>query len=267
MATTTHSRKSGTDHTQDYALKHVNTPGRTPADFRIPVPLARIISLGPIAKVMKKVYYTIGANKRIDVTLPKVDLQHSKAFMLTKSSMGVFLTDKTVQKKVIKILNSARGIAWAKEKEDVYWGPWVDRAPDVMVCPKFDEGYTLGSSEVGYGRIVRRHVSDHHPEGIAIFVGDRVNPQRIACNAVDITPTVLAYFGLPLPIDMDGSPVTGINYPKFPEKKFDYLTEWKKTLKVSETRSKLKKPEQVEKVFTSEEEKTIRERLRSLGYI
>jgi predicted AlkP superfamily phosphohydrolase/phosphomutase len=109
--------------------------------------------------------------------------------------------------------------AW--NREDLYDGPWVHLAPDIVLEPALDRGYsyTFLSSSDQAASPLRRLTDDerlgakggsmngsHRPNGILILNGAGVRQgQQIAdARLADITPTVLAALGLGLPPNLDG---------------------------------------------------------------
>lgn len=109
--------------------------------------------------------------------------------------------------------------AW--RREDLYQGPWTHLAPDIVLEPALDRGYTVTflSSEGRSGPPLRRlspneHLGakggsmngSHRPEGILLLAGAGVCPgQRLTgAHLWDIAPTALAVLGLALPAQIDG---------------------------------------------------------------
>jgi predicted AlkP superfamily phosphohydrolase/phosphomutase len=109
--------------------------------------------------------------------------------------------------------------AW--RREDLYHGPWVHLAPDIVLEPALDRGYSstfLGSS-AREGPAVRRLAPEerlgakggsmngsHRPAGILILsgAGIQAGTQLEGTTLADIVPTTLAVLGLPQPAGGDG---------------------------------------------------------------
>jgi len=106
------------------------------------------------------------------------------------------------------------------KKEDIYFGKYLDKAPDLVVT--FRDGghvprpsYTV-DPEVAVRTIPRdelerlegktRENGRHLPNGIVLMKGRNINRQKIIENAhmVDVAPTILYLLGLRVPRDMDG---------------------------------------------------------------
>jgi len=95
-------------------------------------------------------------------------------------------------------------------KEELYSGPYLSDAPDLVFVLK--NGYTPSTyiqgttfSTVKYGRS-----GNHSPYGIIICSGPGISHAQIEARIVDIAPTILHMFGLPVPRYMDGRVLTEI---------------------------------------------------------
>jgi predicted AlkP superfamily phosphohydrolase/phosphomutase len=96
-------------------------------------------------------------------------------------------------------------------REDLYHGPFVDSAPDLLLEPA---GYThvaFGESEFASNKLVGSslHSGHHRLEGILIASGAGVqrNWALDAASIADIAPTILYALGVPIPRVMDGKPI------------------------------------------------------------
>ncbi|WP_170977454.1 alkaline phosphatase family protein [Halorussus salinisoli] len=107
-------------------------------------------------------------------------------------------------------------------REEVFSGPYVERAPDVITVPReYDE---FLSTRVGDGRFAPPSESyNHKRDGIVAISGSGVNPSADLSGAhlFDVAPTILATMGVPAADRMDGSvlPAVGAvgreSYPAF----------------------------------------------------
>lgn len=90
-----------------------------------------------------------------------------------------------------------------ERSEDVYEGPHVDAAPDLLVYPRDYEYAVTGSI---LGPLVRDEHMNHKPEGLLVAAGPSIAAGRVeAASLYDVAPTVAALLGLPLDSDRDGS--------------------------------------------------------------
>jgi predicted AlkP superfamily phosphohydrolase/phosphomutase len=111
------------------------------------------------------------------------------------------LTDpKTGQRIVERVL---RG-------QDVYHGPWVQNGPDLIAVPA--EDYAFGAPSLVAHPAPFTNIDfqleipgGHHPDGLLIWRGEGIGSrQGLGASLMDITPTVLARLGVPIPDHMDG---------------------------------------------------------------
>lgn len=154
--------------------------------------------------------------------------------------------------------------AW--RREELYRGPWVHLAPDIVIEPALDRGYSvtfLGSG--GRTGPAARQLApqerlgvkggsmngSHRPQGILILAGNGVRAGRLEGAALaDIAPTTLAALGLPLPPDLDGQVLRQAFQPGF----------------LSEVPGEAAGEVGPAQPYSSEEEACVQERLRGLGY-
>lgn len=100
-------------------------------------------------------------------------------------------------------------------RDDIYSGPYLHNAAELQVG--MHEGYrvswqtTLGGSPPGIVyKNDRKWSADHGGYDVAITSGVFVTGRPIATatpRIIDIAPTVLRYFGIPVPADIDGKPL------------------------------------------------------------
>lgn len=112
-------------------------------------------------------------------------------------------------------------------REELYHGPYLDQAPDLVikwrdyrywgrgrydqnVPPLFEPPSTWDFSELPL-------TGTHRPEGVLIACGPGISPGTTLNGAriIDLTPTFLAFLGLSIPADMDGRVLTDLFEPGF----------------------------------------------------
>jgi predicted AlkP superfamily phosphohydrolase/phosphomutase len=101
------------------------------------------------------------------------------------------------------------------KRDDIYSGPFINNASELQVG--MNDGYrvswqtTLGGSPAGIVyKNDRKWSADHGGYDYAITSGILVTSQPITTKdprIIDIAPTVLRYFGLTVPTDIDGKPL------------------------------------------------------------
>jgi predicted AlkP superfamily phosphohydrolase/phosphomutase len=157
-------------------------------------------------------------------------------------------------------------------KEDIFWGEETDKAPDIIFKWK-DHRYihrpTNPYSRNGFIKILdrkelERSESFHRPsgihrdEGILIGLGPGIKAGKNLLHAklMDIGPTVLYTFGIPIPADMDGGVIVDIFEENFI-----------KDRPVLHAEVKEEPPVKTAEVYDVKEETAVRDRLKGLGYI
>lgn len=107
-------------------------------------------------------------------------------------------------------------------RENVFSGPHIERAPDVLTVPtEFD--HTLNASLLGEWFGAPLEPWNHKRDGIVAATGDAFDEDGSLADAhlFDVAPTVLASLGVPRSDRMDGSPLQVVEptperrYPAF----------------------------------------------------
>jgi predicted AlkP superfamily phosphohydrolase/phosphomutase len=145
-------------------------------------------------------------------------------------------------------------------REEIYSGPLLDKAPDLVLRSKDWQYMAFGHADFGASHVVEPIVgmSGHHrPEGIVVLAGGgiRGGARLEGAKIIDLAPTILYAMGLPIPSDMDGRVLKEAFSPAFLSsvavKHSDELSERQAT----------------EGEYSADDEEEIRERLRGLGYV
>jgi len=92
-------------------------------------------------------------------------------------------------------------------KEEVYNGPFIDRAPDLVVLTKkgVDIYENPFSNDILSDKPRDRWKALHSIDGIFLLVGPNIKPtENINVSVYDIAPTILYLFGIPPSPEMDG---------------------------------------------------------------
>jgi predicted AlkP superfamily phosphohydrolase/phosphomutase len=151
-------------------------------------------------------------------------------------------------------------------REEIYAGPYLERAPDLLPIVNGHNG--LLRSGFGDGNLVH-YQSDqpygcHHPDGIFIAHGPGIRRgiRLPAATVMDVTPTVLYSLGLPVPRDMEGEVLTGAFDPGKWSKSPPQIDDRTAAQVVASLRQSVQFG--YEDVEANE---TVIERLRALGYL
>jgi len=166
---------------------------------------------------------------------PNVDWQRTKAYALGlgciyinlkgREKYGIVKPDEeyyTLKQEIVAKLKNLRDPANSKKvilgvynKEDIYKGEYLKEAPDLVVG--FDGGYRV-SWQTALGGIPPEIIVENRSNWSGdhcsfdpsithgILLSNRKCDQELA-SIIDIAPTVLEIFNLPIPEDMDGKPI------------------------------------------------------------
>jgi predicted AlkP superfamily phosphohydrolase/phosphomutase len=161
------------------------------------------------------------------------------------------------------------------KKEELYEGPFLDRAPDLVLL-QGQKAYELiprSSLNVKVRKALRTPASGEYKRDTKPSGGHRLNgiliaegkyfkvEQEVTDNRImDLAPTILYLMGLPVPADMDGRVMTDI----FSD---DFLDEYKVEYEYEECGSEDGTMERLPKGYGKEEQALIEKNLRGLGYL
>jgi predicted AlkP superfamily phosphohydrolase/phosphomutase len=146
-------------------------------------------------------------------------------------------------------------------REEIYSGPHVDKAPDLILRPKEPSDIFFGLADFGHRATVStvyRYSGMHRDYGMLIMSGPgmRQGSEINGAAIQDLAPTILHVMGLPVPTDMDGRVLedafTDGYMEAFPLRMVDSASAAGAASEVG---------------YTEEGEKEILERLRGLGYM
>ncbi|MBI3995010.1 MAG: alkaline phosphatase family protein [Nitrospirae bacterium] len=187
-----------------------------------------------------------------------------------------------VRQSVIDLLQSWRDpdtgqpvVRKAYRREEIYQGPHLDKAPDLIIEWNLDQGYaylsrptTASSGRLAVERISYREMQrsnfminrsgSHREMGIFAVKGPGVKKGHWLAGAriQDVAPTVLYLLDRPVPTDMDGSVLK------------DGLTEAQLAMRpVQYQEAETAPSEEAAYVYSAEENEKVSERLKSLGYM
>ena len=152
-------------------------------------------------------------------------------------------------------------VASVLSRQEAYEGPFLDRAPDLTIRWELGDVFGGFETETKAGRQRMAEVAarppfqpgGHHPQGLVVAKGPNVRPGRIHGSLTDVSPTVLALLGVPIPAGLDGKPL-------------DVLHGVEATVD-AEAASWLPAGVEAATGYTEEEEEAVRQRLEDLGYL
>jgi predicted AlkP superfamily phosphohydrolase/phosphomutase len=142
-------------------------------------------------------------------------------------------------------------------REELYSGPHLEEAPDLLVVMRGYAYMTRGAWELSATEIVAppaiNHTGNHRLDGMLILWGPGVRQgQLVGAHITDVAPTILRLLDLPVPQSMDGRVLS-----EALERPGD----------LRERALRLARSSAQPSPLTAEEEQLIRRRLKNLGYI
>jgi len=146
-------------------------------------------------------------------------------------------------------------------REDIYSGPYVDQAPDLILLPAAEKDKFFGLADFGSNQMVQtiyRYSGMHLDNGLLIMMGPQIERQAKLDNAsiVDLAPTILYAMGVPIPQDMDGRPLVEV-----------FTGDDAQDIPLLSTVPTLSSRRSEEASYTTEESREIEGRLRQMGYL
>jgi len=143
------------------------------------------------------------------------------------------------------------------KREEIYKGPYVDSAPDVVFTMEHGYSAEFNFSKINDDWLDCTFPGDHCLNGLFLLTGPytKENAKLKEANICDISPTILYLMGLPISKDMDGEVLTQTIQPGFLQKH---------PIKYQRVTAEAKEES---KVYTEEEEEKIKKRLKGLGYL
>jgi predicted AlkP superfamily phosphohydrolase/phosphomutase len=100
-------------------------------------------------------------------------------------------------------------------RDEIYDGPFVDQAPDINIIMQDYGTITQMRREFAADEVLFQPSLNmsgfHRRDGIFIAKGPNIIPGRqVPADIIQVTPTILHAMGLPIPDDMDGTPLQDI---------------------------------------------------------
>jgi predicted AlkP superfamily phosphohydrolase/phosphomutase len=142
-------------------------------------------------------------------------------------------------------------------REELYSGPYLDQAPDLVVVMRGYSYITRGGSELTATAVVGPpkvgHSGNHRLDGMLVLwgAGIRQGAKVSGAHIVDVAPTILHLLGIPVPQELDGRVLAeALERP-------EHLVSLARRLLV---------PLEDRRRLTAAEERLVRRRLRNLGY-
>jgi predicted AlkP superfamily phosphohydrolase/phosphomutase len=185
-------------------------------------------------------------------------------YLLTGNEHDKVLLGEKLREELLQIRDMETGnpiVRQVRLKQDLYHGSLLERIPDIIIDPV--DGYSFTGYYQPNQRLIHTvntkddmHMGKHHREGIFIGAGTSiVSGEKIRANILDLTPTLLAFMGIPVPEEMDGI----------------VLSQWLKLPRLGAISTSAEKgpgdggPQDLR--FSKKESDEIENRLKDLGYL
>jgi predicted AlkP superfamily phosphohydrolase/phosphomutase len=180
---------------------------------------------------------------------------------LTEKALGQMLDPETGKLAISHVYRAA----------EVYHGPFVERAPD-LIPSWWEDGFLLEQSRpdgLAEADVERSRApiqggvefaGSHRLDGVFMLAGGPVRQGHSfrGASIVDVAPTILYLMGLPIPEDMDGRPLLDALDPAFVDSQAP---------RYEKDGAPAEPPDDRNGAFSAEEAQLIEARLQSLGYI
>lgn len=262
-------------HQQGF-LKIKPAPPRRPPAW--PVRLAKKLGLGKLLRPLLSQDTVAQIELSLKLKDTRFDLEHSRAYPRWSCGEGfIYLleddeklreaTTRELTEKLSQIKdpqNDTPIVAAVHRKEQIYSGRRSELMPDLVIDPA--DGYSFAGHYQPHAELLKEvnlnedlHLGKHHKDGILIATGvDLTSPQNIAARITDIAPTVLYYLHLPVPENMTGRVLTNLFKPEYLEQHpLD---------KLAPAASDTAAPDE-SYAYSADDEETIENRLKNLGYL
>ncbi|MEW5987345.1 MAG: alkaline phosphatase family protein [Chloroflexota bacterium] len=206
--------------------------------FRVgvtPVNTLRVVNLLRLGRVRKSVKRGRGRGllRRLFLSFDDVDWSRTKAFAVGNFGQ-IYLNVKgqrpqgtvtpgqeyeRLRQQIIEAALALRDpetgeavIRAAYRREEIYHGPRLALAPDIILHTDRAKYVSFGHADFGSNRLLEPSIGQtghHQMDGIVLLHGPGVAPGELnGANIMDVAPTVLYALDLPIPAAMDGRPLT-----------------------------------------------------------
>jgi predicted AlkP superfamily phosphohydrolase/phosphomutase len=145
----------------------------------------------------------------------------------------------------VKLPNSDQKLAsWVKPKPEVYSGPFIKDAPDILFNPLPENTAAYGAAMFTSAEVFDLNPSfdpgNHRRDGLLFASGPSVSSGKENASIMDIAPTLLNLHSYPIPEQMDGKVIGKISSrePTY-NRPSDFYKSRKRTRRTESSRKKL----------------------------
>ncbi|RLE85527.1 MAG: hypothetical protein DRJ41_01060 [Thermoprotei archaeon] len=165
----------------------------------------KLLRLRRLARGLLSLYGCLTRNKVVVSTSRWVDVNHSAAFLPDHYSFGVYLRDRRFLVEVHDLLKKYNELK-TYLPEEFYHGPFVHRAPDIVLFPRFDLGYWVHGNNVTGLITASGDYYAHHPSGVLVVRDEELLNTELKPGSLPnyvVGWLVLHLLGQPLPKSRD----------------------------------------------------------------
>jgi len=137
-------------------------------------------------------------------------LKNAEACMFEPGTWGIHLRPGVRPMDVRRVLTEYSEIEEVVSSATLYRGQYLRELPQLFAIPARRVAF---SHNVGRGLMEKTWRGEHDIRGVFCPWGEAIQSpkeSRHAHRVYDIVPTVLRFFGLPIPADIDGRPLEGV---------------------------------------------------------
>jgi len=149
------------------------------------------------------------------IAYSRCDIGHVRLNLAGREQKGILgsrhssqIRDEIIQKleQVTLPGSDVRMADWGKPKENIFEGPYLQHAPDILFNP-------LNQKTLGFGGVMfvsnKQFVSpfrpgNHRRDGLIMACGPAIKQGTVNASILDVGPTLLNLFSTPVPVQMDG---------------------------------------------------------------
>jgi predicted AlkP superfamily phosphohydrolase/phosphomutase len=241
----------------------------------------KLRQIGPIARALRRdKEATRSALHKVFLSFDDVDWEQTRAYSVGnigslyinlkgREPQGIVAPGSEYESVVTDIVSTLKQSCDPKtglpivdsvhRREDIYRGPHLDEAPDLLFLPRDMKHVGIGQLQFATNQWVT--VSDrsggHRLDGLLCLHGPEIRRGHEVEDAglIDLAPTILAAMGVPVPRDMDGSVL------------LDAFADDSRVHQRIRYATSSTSPERAAASLSEQDEEGILDRLRGLGYV
>ena len=194
-----------------------------------------IQKIPPLARFARDIYIKLSSKFRFKTYYKQPDFSCSQAFMYSASSFGVYVKSPTILSEVKAVLLKYKGIKWVKQPNHIYQGPYLARAPDLLIMPDLDRDFKLASSNIHGTEYIAMNEFEHYPEGIFSIYSSEVSLAKTIRKvpAWTVAQLILTFLGVPIShLSDDTAILNKITGESVRIKTYNYTKKWELVKKV-----------------------------------